>query len=180
MLVILGESASGKSTLQKLFVERDKRWYKIVTYTTRPMRKGEVDGEDYHFTEDKIFEELKKKDFFIETSEYRGWSYGIAKKDCIDTYGVAVLTPSGLRHIKAEGIDTISVYLKVDRPSRLIQSVCRGDDVDEAYRRNLSDVGQFDGIEDEVDYVIENPKYKMDEEDTWRVFCEIVKRATNG
>ena len=27
-------------------------------------------------------------------------------------------------------------------------------------RRNISDVGQFDGIEDEVDYVITNPEYQ--------------------
>ena len=36
----------------------------------------------------------------------------------------------------------------------------RGDNIEEAYRRSLSDVGQFDGIEGEVDYIINNDGYK--------------------
>lgn len=43
--------------------------------------------------------------------------------------------------------------------TRLIKILERGDDIEEAYRRNLSDVGQFDGIKDEVDYVISNKGY---------------------
>jgi guanylate kinase len=35
----------------------------------------------------------------------------------------------------------------------------RGDDIEEAYRRNLSDVGQFDGIEKEVDHHLLNYGY---------------------
>ena len=38
----------------------------------------------------------------------------------------------------------------------------RGDNIEESYRRNLSDVGQFDSIEKEVDYVIDNSGYKKD------------------
>ena len=39
------------------------------------------------------------------------------------------------------------------------KSLDRGDDIEEIYRRSLSDVGQFDGVEDEVDLVISNPGY---------------------
>ena len=42
---------------------------------------------------------------------------------------------------------------------------CTEDDVDEAIRRNQSDVGQFDGIEDEVDYVLENNNYEHNPEE---------------
>ena len=36
----------------------------------------------------------------------------------------------------------------------------RGDNIEEAYRRSLSDVGQFDGIGDEVEYVVGNKGYE--------------------
>ena len=42
----------------------------------------------------------------------------------------------------------------------MIKILQRGDNIEEAYRRNLSDVGMFDGIEDEVDVTIDNPKYE--------------------
>ena len=41
----------------------------------------------------------------------------------------------------------------------MIQMLERGDNIDEAIRRNQSDVGQFDGIEDEVSFVVENEGY---------------------
>ena len=45
-------------------------------------------------------------------------------------------------------------YLNVSRRERLIRILKRGDDIEESYRRNLSDVGMFDGIEKEIDYTI--------------------------
>lgn len=164
MLVIVGESASGKSALQKMLVASDPKYKKVVTYTTRPKRKNEKDGVDYHFVTVDKFKKLIDKDFFIESAKYSDWLYGTAKKDCIgDENNVAVLTPAGLRALKRAGVDVTSVYLYVDRRSRLINILNRGDNIDEAYRRNLSDVGQFDGIADEVDYVIDNTSFHMNQ-----------------
>lgn len=57
------------------------------------------------------------------------------------------------------------IYIKVPRRDRLIKILQRKDDIEEAKRRDASDVGQFDGIEDEVTYVIENPEYKFTPQD---------------
>lgn len=162
MIVIVGESACGKSTLQKTFIEKHPEFSKIVTYTTRPPRPGEQDGVDYYFVTDTKFNELKKKNFFVETNSYRGWQYGTPIEDCMDNHKIAVLTPAGLRTLRFRGVPTISVYLKVDRRSRLIKSLMRGDDIEEAYRRNLSDVGQFDAISKEVQYIIPNEGFEND------------------
>lgn len=162
MLVIVGESASGKSTLQNMFINANPQYKKVITYTTRPMRKNEKNGVDYHFVSVQEFENMIANNAFVEYTEYRGWYYGTAKADCDGENLVAVLTPSGLRALKRHGINTISVYLRVDRRSRLIKILQRGDEVDEAYRRNLSDYGQFNGVENEVDYVINNYDYTHD------------------
>lgn len=159
MIVLVGESASGKSSIEKYLVD-NYGYNKVISYTTRSPRPNEVDGVDYHFVSVEKFESLKEQGFFAETAIYNNWHYGTAKEDCTDDK-IAVLTPHGLRQIsKVDGITTVSFYINVPRRDRLIKILQRGDDIEEAYRRSLSDVGQFDGIEDEVDYVIHNDGYK--------------------
>ena len=158
MIVLCGESASGKSSIEK-HLKTYHGYERIVTYTTRFPRYGEVDGIDYHFISVDKFQELKEQGFFAETAIYNDWYYGTAKEDCTDDK-VVVLTPHGLRQVsKIKDINVTSFYINVPRRDRLIKILQRGDSIEEAYRRNLSDVGQFDGIEDEVDYVIHNPNY---------------------
>lgn len=159
MIVLVGESASGKSSIEKYLVD-NYEYDKIISYTTRKPREGEVDGYDYHFISVEQFYKLRGEGFFAETAVYNDWHYGVAKEDCTDSK-VAVLTPHGLRQVsKIKDINVISFYINVPRRDRLIKILQRGDNIEEAYRRSLSDVGQFDGIEDEVDYIIHNDGYK--------------------
>lgn len=158
MIVLVGESASGKSSIERYMVK--KYGYKnIVSYTTRPPRKGEVDGIDYHFITYEEFNNKIRDGFFAEIGQYNNWWYGTPAEECTEDK-IAVLTPSGLRQLKQACVEGITAfYIRVPRRDRLIQILKRGDDIEEAYRRNLSDVGMFDGIENEVDYVIENAWY---------------------
>lgn len=162
MLVLIGESCSGKTSIQK---ELEKYGIpKIVTCTTRIMRKGEINGKDYRFLEEEEFTDMQKNGDFIEHAVYRGWEYGTARRDVLSEDGLPVLgsialTPAGLRAVKREGIPHLSFYINVDRRTRLISCLKRGDDIEEAYRRNLSDVGMFDGIVEETDHTILNTEY---------------------
>lgn len=159
MIILVGESGSGKSTIQSYLVE-NYGFKRLVSYTTRPPRNGEVDGVDYHFISVEEFNQKKKDGFFAEIGQYREWMYGSAKEDCTNDR-VAVLTPHGLRQMKRiPGLNILSFYIKVPRRDRMIKILERGDDIEEIKRRDSSDFGQFDGIEDEVDSVLNNEKYK--------------------
>lgn len=159
MIVLVGESASGKSSIEAYLV-KNHGYKKIVSYTTRKPRVGEVDGVDYHFISDEEFDKRKEQGFFIETAIYNNWQYGTAKEDYTNDK-IAVLTPHGLRQLKKiKDIRITAIYINVPRRDRLIKILQRGDDIEEAYRRNLSDVGQFDGIQDETDFMICNPNYE--------------------
>ena len=174
MIVLVGESASGKSSIEKYLVDVYE-YNKIVSYTTRQPREGEVDGVDYHFITVEQFKSLKDQGFFAETAVYNNWYYGTAKEDCTDDK-VTVLTPHGLRQVsKIDGINVTSFYINVPRRDRLIKILQRGDDIEEAYRRSLSDVGQYDGVKNEVDYVIDNSQYKHNEEEMLQLLLDIIK-----
>jgi len=160
MVILCGESASGKSSIEKVLSE-EYGFQKTVSYTTRPPRDSEIDGVDYHFiTEDEYIEKFNSG-YFVETGAYNGWFYGTTR-DQYKENTVCVLTPHGLRQIKRSFNEQNikAFYIKVPRRDRLIKILERGDDIEEAIRRNQSDVGQYDGIEDEVDFVLENRSYQ--------------------
>lgn len=158
MICILGASAAGKTTVARE-LEALCGYHRIVTYTTRPPRRGEIDGVDYHFVENETYHNMLASGEFLETGSYNGWDYGTAEIDCVEK-GVIVVTPRGFRNIKRQNsIQVISFYLNVPRRDRLIKSLQTRNDIDECIRRNMSDIGQYDGIEDEVDFVIQNPGY---------------------
>ncbi|MBR3634775.1 MAG: guanylate kinase [Lachnospiraceae bacterium] len=68
---VMGKSSSGKDTIYKR-VMRDKSLglSKIVPYTTRPIREGEKEGVQYHFTDKAGFDKLFKAGKVIEHRTY--------------------------------------------------------------------------------------------------------------
>lgn len=159
VIVLIGESASGKSSIEKELVNMG--FNHVVSYTTRPPRQGEINGTDYHFITEEQFNSMVHNNEFCENSTYRGWYYGSAKADYKDKT-VIVTNPHGLRQIrKQSNLDVYSVYINIPRNERLIKLLERGDNVDEACRRSLSDEGQFTGIKDEVNSILDNQGYKL-------------------
>ena len=53
IICLLGKSCSGKDTIyKKLLADESLGLVPFVTYTTRPMRAGEQEGREYHFTDE--------------------------------------------------------------------------------------------------------------------------------
>lgn len=61
--------------MAKLLVE-ERGFRAPVSWTTRKPRKGEVDGQDYHFRTTAEFLKLKKEGGFAEWAEVHGYFYG--------------------------------------------------------------------------------------------------------
>ena len=83
MIVIVGESASGKSTVEKILNEK-YGMRKVVSYTTRPPRDTEVNGIDYNFISMNDFIDLDKEKAFLEIGAYRGWFYGSMRDQYVE------------------------------------------------------------------------------------------------
>ena len=156
MICILGCSASGKTTLER---ELCKHGYnRIISYTSRPKRTYETNHVDYHFVSDEDFNGMWADDQLAENVFYNSWQYGIAKEDCVDD-AVAVVETSGWRQLKKNPeLNIISFYIQVPERIRVVRMMQRGDNVMESFRRIISDQGSFNGIQREVDYVINNDR----------------------
>lgn len=81
IIAIIGPSCSGKDTLMRqLFIrfsmadlmERFPHVYYIISTTTRPPRKREVNHQDYHFVSDELFDDLIKRKALIEWTKFHG------------------------------------------------------------------------------------------------------------
>lgn len=75
-LLIIGPTAVGKSTLLGRALSDYPIFLDIITYTTRPPRTGEQEGDPYHFVSEDKFKALMKDNFFIETANVHGKLYG--------------------------------------------------------------------------------------------------------
>lgn len=158
MIVLVGESGSGKSSIEKELVS-SFGYEKILIHTTRPIRMGEKEDIDYHFCGDDEFDCREKEGEYLSVSVYNGWRYGIPKitDNDISEKSVFVATPKVLRCLQKTNINNLcSFYINVPRKDRFIRSLHRGDDIEEVYRRSLSDIGQFDGVKGECDFEIKN------------------------
>ncbi len=75
-----GPSGAGKGTLCRTFLRRHPKALFSVSYTTRPIRPGEVDGVDYRFVDDATFRSVERSGGFIETTEIYGNRYGTPRE----------------------------------------------------------------------------------------------------
>ena len=108
IICLLGKSCSGKDTIyKKLLADESLGLVPFVTYTTRPMRAGEQEGREYHFTDEQGFEALQKEGRVIEDRTYDTvyglWRYFTVDDGTFDKNGKNVIAASG----------TIPAYLKL-------------------------------------------------------------------
>ena len=62
IVCLMGKSSSGKDTIYKrLLAQKTVPLRTIVPYTTRPIRAGEQDGVEYHFTDEEGFQKFLRQ-----------------------------------------------------------------------------------------------------------------------
>jgi guanylate kinase len=76
IILIIAPSGAGKSSLVNALLKRHDDIALSVSYTTRAMRAGEEDGREYHFIDQKQFEEMKTQGDFVESAYVHGNYYG--------------------------------------------------------------------------------------------------------
>lgn len=160
---IMGKTCSGKTRVVEELCKK-YGYHKLVTYTTRPMRKAEKDGVDYHFVSAGDFEDKIQNNFFAEYKHYDTnsgtWFYGVARSDIenADNKTVLIVTPDGYRDIikKYPNLKCRLLYLFANIATIKNRISKRGGDIKEAERRIKADNEDFKGVESLADRIIYN------------------------
>lgn len=166
IIVLLGASGSGKSTIEQELATHHG-YNKIISYTTRNKRDGEENGRDYYFTNNNNFESMINTGLMAEYDEYsQGRLYGTLVSDYSGNEDrVVVLTPNGLRQLKQTCKDEkiLTVLVEASLGTRVKRYINRCgtdkfnfDDKNEIAARVERDFGMFLGLEKEVSLVVHN------------------------
>lgn len=156
-IILVGKSAAGKDFLKKRFKERG---FKIdISYTTRPIREGEVDGETYHYLTEKEFNAKIANIDFYEFQQHGDYWYGTGQKEW-DECDVFIMETDGISDIELEDREKcFIIYLNPPeevRKQRLRE--IRGWDDETINHRANTDNQKFKNFTD-YDMVITNPDF---------------------
>ncbi len=138
MIVLSGASASGKTEVAKVLAAK-YGIVKVITTTTRPMRKGEVNGKDYFFVSVDEFEEMVKDNKFVEYTVYNGNFYG-STKDQVGDNKVILTEPNGVKSYKRyKKHNIVTFFLLSNEATRYERMLLRGDGKENSLKRIASD-----------------------------------------
>lgn len=149
IFAIVGKSASGKDYLAKMLVKEIPLIRPIVSWTTRPPREGEKEGEDYRFVSEQEFLKARRAGEFIEWARFNGWYYGTPHSAIrTSTVYVGVFNLAGLASLMRhqDMYQVIPIYMDTPLPVRLKRSIKREHKLTpEMIRRVLADYKDFSG-----------------------------------
>ena len=158
MVYLMGKSSTGKDTVYKQLLKNPfLQLKKIVPYTTRPIRAGETEGEEYFFTDERGFENLKAQGKVIEDRAYHTyhglWRYFTVDDGNIDlennNYIIIGTLESYLKTREYFGkAKVLPILLEVDDGVRLQRALDRerrqeNPKYEELCRRYLADAEDF-------------------------------------
>ena len=134
LFVFMGKSAVGKDTLFAKTMSRHPELRNVVTYTTRPIREGEKNGDEYYFTDEENMNKMRADGRVIEVRCYNTvkgpWYYFTAENDEMrddDNPYAMITTLEGYNKIREYYGDdmVVPIYITVPDIVRMERSISR-------------------------------------------------------
>jgi len=162
VFIISAPSGSGKSTLTSELIRRVPNLRFSVSYTTRPPRGQEKDGEDYFFISREEFARRIVRDEFLEHAEVFGNYYGTHKSEldraARDGFDLVLdIDVQGARQLKEKIPAAVSIFILA--PSRQILEArlrARSQDSEPVIQRRLREAAEEIQNYTRYDYVLVN------------------------
>ncbi len=141
--------------------------YFSVSYTTRPPRAGEVEGQDYHFISDADFRDKIERGELLEWEEVHGFLYGTPRGELEGPAGDLLfdVDTQGALHLRELYPHTTLIFIQPPSLEVLEQRLRRRGTEDpeelklrlDRFRTEMAEKDKFDYviINDEVDRAVE-------------------------
>lgn len=131
---VMGKSACGKDTIFRRLTEDESLGLrKLVTYTTRPIRAGETEGIEYHFTDSTGEAALEAAGKVIEKRIYHTvagpWDYFTADDGQVEEGGNYIIIATLESFVKLRDFYSncavCPIYIYVEDGERLARALAR-------------------------------------------------------
>jgi guanylate kinase len=165
LYIISAPSGAGKTSLVKALVGSESGITVSVSYTTRPMRPGEVDGVNYHFVDQPTFMRMAAGGRFLEYAQVFDHFYGTSRDTLLRTLdeGIDVVLEidwQGAQQVQRLVPGAIGIFILVPSLAELERRLkLRGEDRDEVIARRMRDALSEISHYHEYDYLIVNQDF---------------------
>ncbi len=125
LFIISGPSGVGKGTIMKALLPIMDGLKLSISTTTRPARRGEVDGREYYFVNDEEFDRLIAEERLLEWARVYSNRYGTPRDFVLDTLenGLDVILEidiQGALKVKQKMPDGIFIFISPPRMEDLV------------------------------------------------------------
>lgn len=115
-VVLAATSGTGKTTLAHRLVAASDAYVFSVSATTRPPRRGERNGIDYHFLDREEFEKGVSEGYFAEWASVHGRMYGTPRSELDEAarrgeHVVLDIDVQGARQIRDSVPDSVLIFV---------------------------------------------------------------------
>lgn len=166
LYVISAPSGAGKTSLVKALLEQDKQIQVSVSHTTRAMRPGEADGQDYNFVSLENFNAMISQSLFLEYAEVFTNKYGTSRPWVEEQLqqGMDVILEidwQGAQQIRQQMPDCVSIFILPPSTEELRKRLTgRGTDSDEVINHRMSEALSEMSHYPEFQYLVINDDFE--------------------
>ncbi len=165
LFIVSAPSGAGKTSLLAKLLEQTETLCLSISHTTRPIRPGEVNGVDYHFTDRIHFIRMVEQGRFLEHAEVFGNFYGTSADWVTNTLrsGKDVILEidwQGAQQIRRLVPETISIFILPPSLPVLAERLRgRGQDGEDVIARRLAGARDEISHYGEYDYLVVNDDF---------------------
>ena len=178
LFIIAAPSGCGKTSLVKALLRNSKNLAVSVSHTTRKPRKGEIDGENYHFVSNETFKQMISNNDFLEYAEVFGNMYGTAKTNIYEKLDsniniILEIDWQGARQVRQNMPEVISIFILPPSKNVLLERLTsRGQDdkatISERMENSEKEMSHYNEfgyliINDQFDSALNNLKAIIDD-----------------
>ncbi len=167
LFMVAAPSGAGKSTLVNALLQQEPAIKLSISFTTRAMRPGELNGREYHFTSTEDFLARRAEGEFLESAEVHGNFYGtsrllIEQQMAAGTDILLEIDWQGTQQVKKRFPNAVGIFILPPSIQALEERLKkRGQDEPHVITRRILAAGGEIAHAPEFEYVIINQEFAL-------------------